>query len=93
MILASIALIEAGVGRWPFEYLTGPSPVPGWGWIELSVDLFLVPLIVWDFGSRGRLHPVTLWGGLAIILSQPLRIKLAETGAWMTFARWAVGLV
>ena len=60
IILASIALIEAGVGRWRFEYLTRPSPVSGWGWIELSVDLFLAPLIVWDLGSRGRLHPAAL---------------------------------
>ena len=57
------------------------------------MDLFLVTLIVWDIVSRGRPHPVTLWGGLALILSQPLRMMLAETGVWMAVAGWMVGLV
>jgi hypothetical protein len=93
MILASIALIEAGVGRWPFAVMNSPSPVPGLGMIELCVDLFLVPMIVWDIVSRGRPHPVTMWGGAALILNQLLRMKLAATGAWIAFAGWAVGLV
>jgi hypothetical protein len=93
MILASIALIEAGVGRWPFAVMNSPSPVPGLGMIELCVDLFLVPMIVWDIVSRGRPHPVTVWGGAALILNQLLRMKLAATGAWLAFAGWAVSLV
>ena len=93
MILASIALIEAGVGRWPFALMNTPSPVPGLGMIELCVDLFLVPMIVWDVISRGRPHPVTVWGGLALIANQLLRFKLAATGAWLAFAGWAVRLV
>ena len=93
MILASIALIEAAVGRWPFAILTTASPVPGLGMIELFVDLFLVPMIVWDIVSRGRPHPVTVWGGAALIVSQLLRMKLAATGAWLAFAGWAVSLV
>ena len=61
--------------------------------LDLAVDLFLVPMIVWDVVSRGRLHPVTLWGGLALIANQLLRFKLAATGAWLAFAGWAVRLV
>ena len=93
MILASIALIEAAIGRWPFTFMTTPSPVPGLGMIELSVDLFLVPMIVWDLMSRGQPHPVTLWGGAALIANQLLRMPLAGTAAWLAFAGWAVGLV
>jgi hypothetical protein len=93
MILASITLIEAGVGRWPFAFMTSSSPVPGLGMIELCVDLFLVPMIAWDIVSRGRPHPVTVWGGAALVVSQLLRMKLAETGAWLAFAGWAVSLV
>jgi hypothetical protein len=93
MILASIALIEAGVGRWPFAGMNSPSPVPGLGMIELCVDLFLVPMIVWDIVSRGRPHPVTVWGGAALISNQLLRFQLAATGAWLAFAGWAVSLV
>jgi hypothetical protein len=93
MLLATIALIEAGVARWPFALMNAPSPVPELGMIEFSVDLFLVPMIVWDLVSRGRPHPVTLCGGAALILSQLLRMPLAGTGAWLGFAGWAVSLV
>jgi hypothetical protein len=93
MLLASIALIEAGVGRWPFGFMRSPSPVPGLGMIEFCVDLFLVPMVIWDLAFRRRLHPVTLWGGLALIAMQLLRFPLAGTSAWMAFASWAVGLL
>jgi hypothetical protein len=93
MMLASIALIEAAVSRWPFAVMAAPSPVPGFSTLELFVDLFLVPMIVWDLASRGRVHPVTLWGGLVLIVAQPLRMMLAETPGWLAFASWAVNLV
>jgi len=55
-------------------------------------DLFIVALAMWDFKSLGRLHGVTLWAGLFVIVSQPLRFMLAETGAWQSFAEWAMAL-
>src|SRR5688500_13889973 len=48
MILASIALVEAAVARWPFAVMAAPLPVPGFSTLELFVDLFLVPMVVWD---------------------------------------------
>jgi hypothetical protein len=60
---------------------------------ELCLDLFLVPMLIWDLASRGRPHPVTVWGGLALIASQPLRFWLMGTHAWLAFAGWAVGLL
>jgi len=56
-------------------------------------DLFIVALAIWDFRTRGRLHPVTLWGGLLIIVSQPLRLVVSGTAGWLAFARWATGLL
>jgi hypothetical protein len=93
MLLASIALVGAAVARWPFAGMTGPSPVPGFSMMDLAVDLFLLSIVVWDVASRGRLHPVTLWGGLALIAAQPLRMLLSQTPAWLAFAGWAVSLV
>ncbi len=93
MMLASIALVEAGVARWPFAVMAAPSPVPGFSTLELFVDLFLLPMVIWDLASRGRVHPVTLWGGLALIAAQPLRMMLAATPAWLAFAGWAVSLL
>ena len=47
---AAISLAEAGVARWPFAFMATPLPVPGIGMTELCLDLFLVPLLVWDLG-------------------------------------------
>ena len=93
MLLATIALAEAAVARWPFAFMHAPLPIPGIGMIELCLDLFLVPILIWDFASRGRPHPVTLWGGLALIASQPFRFWLMGTPAWLAFAGWAVSLL
>ena len=56
-------------------------------------DLFIVALAAWDFISRGRLHPATLFGGLVLIASQPLRLALSGTPAWLAIAGWATSLV
>jgi hypothetical protein len=92
MLLATIALLDAAVVRWPFADMSAPI-VTLFTRTDLAVDLFLVPMIIWDLASRGRVHPVTLIGGLAIVASQPLRLLLAETTLWMNFARWAVSLL
>jgi len=88
MLLASVNLLAAGIARWPFAMMQAGPPM----YFGLS-DLFIVALGAWDLASRGRLHPVTLWGGLAIVVSQPLRLVLSGTEGWLAFARWAVGLL
>lgn len=87
MLLATISLVAAAVVRWPGVLTLGPL-----GFFGIT-DLFLVPLVVWDLRTRGRLHPVTLWGGLLIIASQPLRLIISGTAPWLAFARWATGLL
>jgi hypothetical protein len=87
MLLATINLITAAIARWPGVLSAGPVAFFG------VTDLFIVAIGVWDFRTRGRLHPVTLWGGLAIIASQPLRLVVSGTEGWLAFARWATGLL
>jgi hypothetical protein len=86
MLAASIAIIAAAVARWPFDFMkAGPPAFLG------ITDLFLVPLVIWDVATRRRLHPATLWAGLALLVSQPLRLWVSGTAAWMAIARWATG--
>ena len=92
MVLASLSLVEAAVGRWPMSFLRSATLLPFLSPLDLTVDLFLVPLVWWDFHSRRRLHPVTLWGGLTLILIHPLRLMFAETATWQRFAAWCVHL-
>jgi len=93
MLMASFALVEAAVARWPFAVMPAESPIPGISVMEACLYLLLVPMIVWDVVSRRRLHPVTLWGVLAFIACFRFRLPLAETDAWQAFASWATGLV
>jgi hypothetical protein len=85
MLLATVNLLAAAFARWPFAFVDGGPPV----YFGLS-DLFILALAAWDFYSRRRLHPVTLWAGLAIIVSQPLSLVVSGTGPWLAFARWLV---
>ena len=87
MLLATVNLVTAAVARWP-----GVTPLGPLAFFGLT-DLFVVALAIWDFRTRGRLHPVTLWGGVLIIVSQPLRLAVSGTESWLVFARWATGLL
>ena len=91
ILLSSLGLMDAAIVRWPFPFMQAQL-LPGITMTELFIDLFLVPMIVWDFVSLRRIHAVTFWGGVAIIASQPLRWMLAETQAWHSFAEWAIAL-
>jgi hypothetical protein len=86
MLIGSIAISTAAIARWPGVLPAGPPAFFG------ITDLFLVPLVVWDVLTRRRIHPATLWGGLALIVSQPLRLVLSGTGPWLAFAQWMTAL-
>jgi len=83
MLLATIALLGAAFARWPYLW-RDPNPFVFYG----LADLFIVALAIWDFRQRGGLHPVTRWGGLALIVSAPARLALSGTAAWLAFATW-----
>ena len=87
MLLATVNLVTAAIARWPMIGALGPPAYFG------LTDLFVIALAVWDFRTRGRLHPVTLWGGLLILISQPLRLIVSGTAAWLAFAKFATGLL
>jgi hypothetical protein len=83
MLLATISILAAAVARLPFDFLkAGPPAFFG------LTDLFILPCLLYDLVTRGRVHRATLWGGLLIIASQPLRLMIAGTHAWIAFATW-----
>jgi hypothetical protein len=53
--------------------------------------VFLLAVVAWDLATIRRLHPATLWGGLLLVVSQPLRLAIAGTEPWLAFARRATG--
>jgi hypothetical protein len=83
MTLSMITLLPAPIARMSFL----PLP-PGPPTFFALADLFIVALLVYDLVTRRKIHPATIWGGLLVAASQPLRLIVAGTPAWLSFAGW-----
>ena len=83
MTLATIDLLAAPIARLHFSFLPPGPPT-----FFALTDLFIVACIIYDLATRRRVHPATLWGALLIVASQPLRLMISGTPAWLAFAGW-----
>ena len=86
MLIATISLMAAPVARLPTA-LAAAGPPFYFG----VVDLLLLMGVLYDFATRRKVHPVYVWGGLAILASQVIRLALSGTGAWLAVAAWLTG--
>ncbi len=84
MLLATIAILPAAIARLPFAFIQQVGPLAFFG----LADLFVLVCLIYDLITRRRPHRATVTGGLLIIASQPLRLMLGNTQAWLTFADW-----
>jgi len=84
MLLATMELLPAGVGRWPVLSQGGPLVFFG------GADLAIVALLVYDRIATGRFHPATVWGGAFLVTSQVVRVLIGFTETWQAFARWLI---
>ncbi len=82
MFLSTVALITAAIARLPYVLPLGPPAFFG------LTDLLVFAAMAYDKWTRGRIHPALLWGGLLLIASQPLRLAIGGTDAWLAFATW-----
>jgi hypothetical protein len=53
---------------------------------SLTADLFIVVAMVRDWRVLGRVHPVYIWGGAALLIQQVLTVPFAATSVWMSIA-------
>ena len=89
MLLAAINLLTPAIARIPLSFITNGGPLAFFG----LTDLCLLVAVGFDTVKNRRLHPVFLWGSIFLIVMQPLRLLLAGTNAWMSFAAALVSLV
>lgn len=82
MFLSTVAVLTAAIARLPYVLPLGPL-----AFFALT-DLLIVAAMVFDRRTRGRIHPALLRGGLFLMASQPLRLFISGTDAWLTFATW-----
>ena len=82
MLLATIAMVTPALARLRFLGGVGPPYAIG------GTCLFVVACMVYDRAAHGRVHPAFLWGGLALMISLPLRFAIGSTGTWLSIADW-----
>ncbi len=81
MVLAYLGLLTAAMARIPGVLPLGPPVM-----FALAFLPFLVAGVVYDWWTRGKVHPAWVWGGAALLLSVPARLALSKTAAWLAFA-------
>lgn len=84
MLLATIGILPAAVARLPFAFIGQYGPLAFFG----LADLLIIPCLIYDIISRGRPHRATVLAGSLIVISQPLRLMIGGTHAWIVFATW-----
>ena len=103
MLVATISLLQAAVGRWFLLLLASPRPdgfigplmpppvavtiLPG-----LVTDLLIGVAMMHDRLTRGRIHPAYLIGGAAVVCLQVIRVPLSATNAWARVVNWVMAV-
>jgi hypothetical protein len=91
MLLAGISLLDAAVARWFLTFLAPPGP-PGPPPVFVTIPpalvayLLLVVAIVHDWRTRGRPHPVYVYGGTTLLAMKLLNWPISTTSAWHSLA-------
>ena len=89
MILATVNLVEAAIIRIPLEFIAAGAPFTSRGLSYLIIGA----MVVWDIRSRGKIQRVTLWGGILIVISLPVRMLVSQTQLWADIATWLAQIV
>jgi len=89
MLLATASLVGAAAARLPLSYhIAGVPLFYAFG----VVDALILMGVLYDVVTRHRVHPAYVWGGLLIVVSEPLRLAVGGTQLWRAFARFLIGL-
>ncbi|HEV7313072.1 hypothetical protein [Sphingopyxis sp.] len=95
ILLATAVILSAAFGRWWGEPI-GMTLGDGYGGIILGNWAGTIALIVaaalFDIATRGRVHPVLLWGGGAYALAFAAAAVAYHSDWWPAWVRGALGL-
>jgi hypothetical protein len=89
MLLATANMIIPALARIVTQ--TTDGAVPGVIGAVALLNVFLIAMAAHDLSTRGRLHPVTLWGGATVVVSEGLRFAIGFSAPWQAFARALMG--
>jgi hypothetical protein len=92
MFLATLALIVPAIGRidgFVMPLLGLPRAI-----LAIPITIAFVGWAWWnDRRKLGRVHPAYIYGGIALVLSVPLRRAIGFTDWWRPVAEWIVSQV
>jgi hypothetical protein len=99
MFLATASILQAALGRFFFLAIFGggpgnrpgvhpPAPVATTLGAGIIVGVLILAALVYDWRKTGKPHPVLLWGGLAVVALEFLRVPLSATPQWIATAGW-----
>jgi hypothetical protein len=90
MLLANLSLLAPAIARIPLPLIQNGSE-----WLVFGLHDACIALVFAAAAYRqrrtGLLHPAFAWGGLLIVLAQPLRIFIGASPTWIGFASWLLG--
>lgn len=88
ILLANVAILSAAVARIPVASLQAGAPFT----FILLPGLIILAGIVYDKRTRGRVHPVWIWGGLAMMMIKLMVLPIMMSAPWLAFAHFMSGL-
>ena len=90
MLLATMALLVPAVGRFD-TLIMQPLGLPR----RILAVFVTIAFVVWacwdDWRKRRRVHSAYVYGGMALVLSIPLRAWVGMQAWWIPIAQWIVG--
>jgi hypothetical protein len=88
MLIATIAILDAAFVRWPI-------PVAWWHLPAAQVCCYALLLLLagYDLWTAGKIHRVTLWASVFLIVLHQVRMPIGHTALWQSFATWVQNCV
>jgi hypothetical protein len=91
MLLATISIVDSGTARWPIWAWIGSDTILNVSLAYAARNLFAIAAMIYDKKVHGRVHPVYLWGGIALIASDAIRLMVIDTEVWRAFTAFLIG--
>jgi heme A synthase len=86
ILIATIGLIDAAVGRWPVAFLQNNPRAQ-----DLIPFGFLLAVMIFDLATQRKILKSTLVASLFLIVIHLTRVPIAFTPAWQAFATRMIG--